>query len=923
MKLVSVFKNQQEDNRAAYGVSLLIKALEDVSSQVKQIKLPADYADYRDTEGPKLYAGIYGSDGFLGWAEQEELLIFHTHAPEGEGFYIQTLPGGLTVICGGSSTGVLYGCLELAQRIRQAGKLPEETAYGDAPEFKLRGPAVGLQKTKIEPPRLTYEYPVTPKRFPWFYDREEWTAFLDMLLDMRCNVLYIWSGHPFSSFVKVPDYPEALEVSEEEYEQNRDLFAWLTRECDKRGIWVVLKFYNIHIPYPFAQAHHLELLQSSIHPLVADYTYKSIVEFIRSFPNIGLMVCLGEALRGDENKTAWFVDTILPAVRQGLKEAGIKEEPPIILRGHDCNPFSAMEGAKKRYSNLYTMWKYNGESLTTYYPKGSWQERHLKLSAIKTTHIMNVHILADLEPFRFNAPLFIQKCVQAGKYRLGANGLHLYPLFYWDWPYSPDKTKPRLLQRKRDYFWFAAWFRYAWKPDRDEMQEKEYWIRQYAQYYGIDEETARRLFEAQEGAAQCAPRILGRVGITEGNRQTMSLGMTMSQLTNVIRYRPNRELWHSVARAGEQPEEYVRKELAGEKHIGETPLDCIRDVEGFAGRALQKIEGIQASQAEETSKTERASQADETRICKAGEEEELLRIESDIRAVWLMSLSYCKKIEAAVKILTYKYTMDEKCQGDFTLLDEAADLMEESLQYYRKLAELTERTYLYANSMQTRQRKIPFTDGDAFGHWMACLPEYEKEYKNFVKHLAELKQGILPSEGREEGIQPLTGSAFTLLSENCETYRLEKGEKVFSDYNGKIQKLAPEIAGLIGIRMNLGEAMNGGVHIKVRFEEDVYLLAGYMQTAGVEWLKLPDLETNTHADDRGGLAVLYKSAVKAVGCPLIDIHAYAYEKGEHDIYLGNGGFAIAGVVSRKETLVPRNAGMEGEDLETLDWMYEA
>ena len=30
----------------------------------------------------------------------------------------------------------------------------------------------------------------------------------------------------------------------------------------------------------------------------------------------------------------------------------------------------------------------------------------------------------------------------------------------------------------------------------------------------------------------------------------MSLGMTMSQLTNVIKYRPNRELWHSVAAVG-------------------------------------------------------------------------------------------------------------------------------------------------------------------------------------------------------------------------------------------------------------------------------------------------------------------------------------------------------------------------------------
>ncbi|WP_148410351.1 hypothetical protein [Murimonas intestini] len=904
MKKLTVFRNPAEDKRITYGINLVMEELERQGYEPLFLERPEDPADYRCTPGKKIYAGILEEDEFLRWAYQEELLIFHTQAPKGEGFYLQTLPGGLTVICGGSSTGVLYGCMELLERIKESGELPEEIAFGDEPVFKLRGPAVGLQKTKIEPPRLTYEYPVTPERFPWFYEKEQWKEFLDMLLSMRCNVLYIWSGHPFSSFVKVSDYPEALEVTEEEYERNCSVFRWLTEECDRRGIWVVLKFYNIHIPLPFARAHRLELLQSSIDPLVADYTYKSIVEFIKAFPNVGLMVCLGEALRGDQNKTAWFVETILPAVKQGLLEAGIREEPPVILRGHDCNPFTAMEGAKKLYSNLFTMWKYNGESLTTYYPRGVWQERHQKLSEIKTTHIMNVHILADLEPFRFNAPLYIQKCTQAGRSRLGANGLHLYPLFYWDWPYSPDKTSERLRQMDRDYFWFAAWFRYAWNPDRDERAEKEYWIHCYTQYYDISRETAEKLFEAQEDAAQCAPRILGRVGITEGNRQTLSLGMTMSELTNVDRYRPNRELWNSVARKGEQPDDYVKKELAGEKHVGETPYDMISDVRVFAESALKKI----------------ASAVSE--VCAGGgRRQELFRIKTDIHAICLMSLSYCKKVEAAMKILLYKYTMDEKCQGDFKLLEEAAELMKESQDYYRELADLTQDTYLYANSMQTRQRKIPFTDGDAYGHWTQCLPEYEKEYMSFVRNLDGLKNGVLPRAESEEEIVPLQPSGFTLLSEECETYKIEKGECIFKDSHGQIQKAAPELSNLTGIRMDLGDAMNGGVHIKIRFEEDSYLLVGYMQTGGVEWLKLPDLETNTHADDRGGLAAVYRNAVKTKGCPVVEIHAYQYEKGEHDIYFGNGGYMIAGVVSQQTVLAPRNADLGGEGLETLDWMY--
>lgn len=904
MEQITIIKNETCSVRIELGIQRITEALQHAGYAVAEEKMPENFEDYRNIPGKKLYAGVRKEDRFLQWLEENEILIFHTKEPEEEGFYIESCPARLTVISGGSETGALYGCMELKERVERMGEMPAEITFGDAPVFKLRGPAVGLQKTKVEAPRLTYEYPITPGRFPWFYDREMWTKFMDMLLDMRCNVLYIWSGHPFSSLVKVPDYPEALEVTEEEFQQNRELFGWLTKECDRRGIWVVLKFYNIHIPLPFARVHGLELLQSNISPLVADYTRQSIREFIKSFPHIGLMVCLGEALRGTQNKTDWFIDTIIPGVKDGVREAGLAEEPPIILRGHDCDPIGAMEEAKKKYTNLYTMWKYNGESLTTYYPKGNWQKIHQSLSGLGTTHIMNIHILADLEPFQFNAPLYIQKCVQAGQSRYGCNGLHLYPLFYWDWPYTPDKVSPRLLQMDRDHIWFAAWFRYAWNPDREENTEREYWENVFARHYGISRESAEKLLAAQENAAQCAPKLLGRVGITEGNRQTLSLGMSMSQFTNVTRFRPNRELWESVARKGEQPDDYMKKEVNREPHLGETPYDCVEEVSAHAKRALALCEAVIKAEGEDR--------------------EELNRLYTDAQAVYSMTISYCRKIEAAMEILRYKYTMDEKCRGDITFLEKAEQKMAESLKEYKKLAALTQETYLYANSMQTPQRKIPFPNGETYGHWTACLPEYRKELEHFRAHLAELQQGILPTDhAKEVTAEPLKPAPYTLLkSESCEPYDLKKGESVFSDCSCKIINLAPELANLTGVRMGLGAAIEEGVTVKLELPQDSYVLVGYMNAKGVEWLQLPDLETNTHADDRGGLTVVYANAMKAEACPPINIHAYRYEKGTHEIYFGTGAFLIAGVIASDTVMKPRNANLAGEGLETLDWLYE-
>lgn len=904
MKNVYLILEETGNKRILFGLKVLEKSLVGAGYSVipmEEKKLPDDI---RSLEGEKIYVGSRNHNPWLKRMEEQDLLLYHTVEPENEGFYLSSLCGRLTVVSGGSFTGALYGALELAERIDRHKGIPRDLAFGDSPVFKLRGPAIGLQKTKVEPPRLTYEYPITPSRFPWFYDKDHWQELLDLMVKERCNVLYIWSGHPFSSLVKVPGYPEALEVTEEELTENRRVFLWLTEECDRRGIWVVLKFYNIHIPYPFAQAHGLDLLQSSIHPVVSDYTRKTLAQFVKDYPNIGVMVCLGEALRGNQNKTDWFIHTIIPGIKDGMALAGLKEEPPIILRGHDCDPKAVMTEAVKLYKNIHTMWKYNGESLTTFLPRGRWQEIHRGLSGLCENHILNIHILANLEPFRYGAPSFIQKCVQAAKYRLGGNGLHLYPLFYWDWPYSPDKTEPRLKQLDRDWIWYRAWFRYAWKPDRDPVQERFYWIGVLAKHFDCDQSTGEQILDALESAGEIAPRILQRVGITEGNRQTMSLGMTMSQFTNVKRYRPNLELWNSVASRGEQLDDYVLKELKGEPHLGETPLDLVQSVEYYALNAFNKIRQARGKAFKNQT--------------------ELEKFATDVEAIYTLAFSYTAKIQAAIKILSYKHTMDESLKGPLNLLEEAVPLMEASLDWYRKLSHLTESTYLYANSMQTPQRKIPFPDGNAYVHWSRCLPEYEREAACFRRHLEEMKSGLYPREDREAPTDaaPLVPAEFGLLSENGRKYTVSKGESVFTDCSYLIENCALELKGLVGVRFGLGEAIEAGVKVRLEFLEDSLLLVGYMNARGVEWLQVPELETNTHADDRGGLSVVFKNAVKASSCPPVNIHAFRYEKGVHDIYMGTGGFMIAGVIPAGAPLKGRDADLAGESLASLDWLYE-
>ena len=193
----------------------------------------------------------------------------------------------------------------------------------------------------------------------------------------------------FASLVKLEDYPYAVEVDDETFKLNEEMFGFITEEANKRGIWVIQMFYNIILSKPFAEHHNLQTQNRSrpITPLIADYTRKSVAAFIEKYPNVGLLVCLGEAMHTIEDDVEWFTQTIIPGVQDGLTELGLTEEPPIVLRGHDTDGAKVMEAALPIYKNLYTMSKYNGESLTTYEPRDSWESIPKSMSELGSIHI--------------------------------------------------------------------------------------------------------------------------------------------------------------------------------------------------------------------------------------------------------------------------------------------------------------------------------------------------------------------------------------------------------------------------------------------------------------------------------------------------------------------------------------------------------
>ena len=155
-----------------------------------------------------------------------------------EGFTI-TSDGNLIRVVGNDGTGVIYGCREIIDRLeanegqfRFAGYLyrcARDGSSGWLCRYTEDGVSARTWCIRVS----LYAGGI----FLGFYDKAQWIDYLDMLVENRMNSLYLWNGHPFASLVRLKDYPFAVEVDDETFKKNEDMFLFLTTEAEKRGIF--------------------------------------------------------------------------------------------------------------------------------------------------------------------------------------------------------------------------------------------------------------------------------------------------------------------------------------------------------------------------------------------------------------------------------------------------------------------------------------------------------------------------------------------------------------------------------------------------------------------------------------------------------------------------------------------------------------
>ena len=303
-------------------------------------------------------------------------------------------------------------------------------------------------------------------------------------------------------------------------------------------------------------------------------------------------------------------------------------------------------------------------------------------------------------------------------------------------------------------------------------------------------------------------------------------------------------------------------------------------------------------------------------------QEEFQRLFIDIECYQLFAKSFYYKVLAAQQVLNYKWTKD------ISWLDRAVPLLVMSMAAWHQLAQITHLTYLYANSMQTAQRRIPVGgDNGKMKTWSELAVVYQAELDALKANIEKLKHPVAQTDVK---ILPAKPADVTLLSGiatvssgtplGLTTTSLQKGAMLFENRpDTPVDSLAPELVGLQALVLNRDTTRIVGTTIEYESDKPVKLLVGFFQDDDPKWAKPPKLEIDATGNEYGQAEPVLTNAISIVQMPKVNIHQYSLPVGRQTLRLPKGIIMMAGFT--QSDIKPRDVGINAAGNE-VDWLFQ-
>ncbi len=614
-------------------------------------------------------------------------------------------------ITGGDNRGMIYGCVSLAEDLRNGIKLKSIKSRIEKPHYALRA-------IKHNTPWYSYRpSSAIDQHYETVRDLKYWKAFLDMMVENRFNSLSIFNLHPFVYMIMPKNFPEASPFNAEEMEEWKNFHHELIRMATERAIDTYIIPFNIFVSPEFSKANNVALTnfyphyycQGDTSEIVKRYMRECITQVLQEYPDLtGLGLTLGEGMAGmsPQQREDWMFETYIEGIRLSGRQAKLVHRIPFSSTTESLGATSvdlerltrkAIEKEAQQdfikcpiFADLKYNWSHahstpklvkvhGGEMFDTFYnpdPVG-----------YKITYTARNE---DFFALRWGVPSFVRAHIAqnsqsyVGGYFIGSE-TYIPALDYFtaisepvDWKYAFE----------RQWLFYKLWGRLLYNPNTPDETFQAEFIRRYGKI-------ARNLLEAYSLASSTQLRLASFYDLgwdfTLYGEGSMALIGSKLQYISVNRLISQPPLDPDYVSVKEYVEALSKGDSFEENRV--TPPELIAMLIADCEKALRLVANINT-----------------------GENSSLMYEVADVKAWANLGLHLAEKIDGALALQTFNLSGGEQNK------EEAVKHLEKALNYWDKVVEITRPIY----------RDMPLThyngssydrNEDNLFHWERIRPD--------------------------------------------------------------------------------------------------------------------------------------------------------------------------------------------------------
>jgi len=422
-------------------------------------------------------------------------------------------------VLGGDANGAMYGGLQMAENIRFnqfAGSYNSE----ESPFILKRGIKLNLPLDIKSPTYATANKVGDSARssIPDVWDMTFWTAWFDEMARHRYNVFSLWNNHPFTSMIKLPDYPDVAIQNVTGYDGYSKVMSidgkiefWrkVMAYAKSRGFDFYVVNWNIWTDGATGKYGITDdRKKAATNQATIAYLRKCMAALLETYPDLtGFGITQGEHMSGNKAD-----DTAFLASTYGLGMADYARRHPerkltFIHRWHMAN-FSDLKASFTELLKLPNVtfdmsYKYSKAHMyATAVP--AWmtdrEQRALRENGLKCWQTVRN------DSFYFNQwgdPEFVRAYVNGFPGRgewfrgfyLGSDGFSPTRTFF-----SKDSVMQGRLEVQRQWYMFMLWGRLAYNPNTSDAVFKNCMAQKFP------EVSSEKLFSAWSKASRGLPK---------------------------------------------------------------------------------------------------------------------------------------------------------------------------------------------------------------------------------------------------------------------------------------------------------------------------------------------------------------------------------------------------------------------------------